>query len=215
MNKDAKILLGVALVAIVGGILLWAMQPKALPVTDPVDGSLLIREGSHSTGKIDAKVQIVEFGDYQCPACAAVHPIIKRVLEEYKDNSEVTFVFRNFPLSIHPNARISAQAAESAGSQGKFWEMHDMIYENQGEWSDVKNPIDIFVGYAEKIGLDTDKFKTEVKNSQYSAIISADYKDGEELGVDSTPTFFVNGVKFGNGVSSYEAFKTKIDELLK
>ncbi len=221
MNKDAKILLGTALVAIVGGILLFAMQPKALPVSDPVDGSLLIREGSHtsSAGGIEeaklAKVQIVEFGDYQCPACAAAHPAIKKIAEEYKDNPNVTFVFRHFPLSIHPNARISAQSAEAAGSQGKFWEMHDMIYENQDEWSDVKSPIDIFVGYAEKLGLDTDKFRSEVKNNQYSAIVSADYKDGDELGVNSTPTFFINGVKFGNGVSSYESFKEKIEELLK
>ncbi len=221
MNKESKIILIVSLVAIVGGILLWSFQPKPALVTAPVDGSLLIREGSHVAGingvegAKNAKVQIVEFGDYQCPACGAVNPIVMKIIADYKDNPNVSFVFRNFPLSAHQNSHSSAEAAEAASAQGKFWEMHDMIYEKQTEWSNSNTAVDIFTSYASKLGLDTKIFLSEVKSNKYSAIISADYADGEKLGVDSTPTFYINGVKFGDGVSSYDSFKAKIEELLK
>lgn len=197
MSKEVKILLGIAGVVIIGGVLLAIFaNPQPKEPGAPVGKDSLIRENSHMTGSRDAKVTIVEFGDYQCPACKAVQPEIEAVLAEYKDNPNVNFVFRNFPLdTIHPNAHVSAEAAEAAGAQGKYWEMNHMLYEKQAEWSASLTPIDIFAGYAAELGLNVDQFKSAVQQRLYADIINTDYKDGEAIGVNSTPTFFVNGQK--------------------
>lgn len=197
MSKEVKILLGIAVAVIIGGVLLAIFaNPQPQEPGAPVDKDSLIRENSHMTGSRDAKVTIVEFGDFQCPACKSVEPEIKAILDEYKDNPNFNFVFRNFPLdTIHPNAHVSAEAAEAAGAQGKYWEMNHMLYEKQNEWSASLTPIDLFAGYAGELGLDVDKFKQAVQQRLYADIINADYKDGEALGVNSTPTFFINGQK--------------------
>lgn len=198
MTKEAKILIGIAIAVVIGGILLAIFanpQPEAPGAA--VDSQSLVRENNYMTGSKDAKVTIVEFGDYQCPACKAAHPEVKAVLEQFKDNEDVNFVFRNFPLdSIHPNAHISSEAAEAAGAQGKFWEMNDLLYTRQAEWENSQSPLDIFVRYAQEIGVpNVDEFKTAVEQRRYADIINTDYKDGQAVGVNSTPTFFVNGVK--------------------
>ncbi|MEN9582466.1 MAG: hypothetical protein RL641_420 [Candidatus Parcubacteria bacterium] len=215
MTKEAKILITMGVIAIVGGVLLSYTQPKVAEPSAPVDGTLLIREGSHMKTTKDAKVQIVEFGDYQCPACGAAHPVIKKIIADYKDNPNVNFVFRNFPLPGHANARSAAEAAEAAGAQGKFWEMHDMLYEKQDEWSEIAKPIDIYISYATALGLDVDAFTKSVKSSTFSDVIRADRKDGDDVGVNATPTFYVNGLEFGNGVPAYDDLKAKIESLLK
>lgn len=217
MTKEVKILIAIALVVVVGGVLL-AIYANPQP-QDPgavVDSQSLIRDNSHMSGKASAKVNVVEFGDFQCPACGAAHPIFKQVMDAYKDNPEVNFVFRNFPLdSIHPNAHIGAEAAEAAGAQGKYWEMNNLLYEKQSEWSTNPDPIEILVGYAKGLGLNVDTFRQAVSQRLYANIIKADYTDGEKAGVNSTPTFFINGVKEAQ-ILSLEEFKQKIDaELAK
>jgi len=217
MSKEAKILIGIAVAVIIGGVLLAIYaNPQPQEPGAPVDNNTLIRETSHMTGKKDAKVTIVEFGDFQCPACGVAHPEVKAALEQFKDNPEVNFVFRNFPLdTIHPNAHISAEAAEAAGAQGKYWEMHDMLYEKQAEWSASTSALDIFVGYAKEIGLNVDQFKLAVEQRLYSDVINTDYKDGEAAQVNSTPTFFVNGTK-QNKVLQRDELKALIEaELAK
>ena len=217
MTKEAKILIAIALVVIIGGVLLAIYaNPQPEEAGKAVDPQSLIRENSYMTGKKDAKVTIVEFGDFQCPACAAAHPEVKAVLEQYKDNPDVNFVFRNFPLdSIHPNAHMAAEAAEAAGKQGKYWDMFDLLYSRQQEWAQDSAPLGIFSRYAQEFSLDGDKFKSEVEQRFYADIINTDYKDGEALGVNSTPTFFVNGVKQTGGFRRDE-IKTLIDaELAK
>lgn len=198
MTKEAKILIGIAIVVVIGGVLLAIFanpQPEAPGAA--VDSQSLVRENNYMTGSKDAKVTIVEFGDYQCPACAAAAPEVKAVLEQFKDNKDFNFVFRNFPLdSIHPNAHISAEAAEAAGAQGKFWEMNEILYARQAEWETSQSPLDIFVRYAQEISVpNIDEFKSAVEQRRYADIINTDYKDGQSVGVNSTPTFFVNGVK--------------------
>lgn len=217
MSKEAKILIAIAIVVVIGGVLLAIYanpQPKE-PGT-AVDAQSLVRDTSHMTGKTDAKVTIVEFGDFQCPACGAAHPVVKQVIDAYKDNPQVNFVFRNFPLdSIHPNAHISAEAAEAAGAQGKYWEMHNMLYEQQANWSTNPSPLEVFAGYAQTIGINVDQFKQAVSQRMFADIINTDYSDGEKIGVNSTPTFFINGIK-EERTPSLEEFKTKIDaELAK
>ncbi len=217
MSKEAKILIGIAVAVIIGGVLLAIYaNPQPQEPGAPVDNNTLIRETSHMTSKKDAKVTIVEFGDFQCPACATAHPEVKAALEQFKDNPEVNFVFRNFPLdTIHPNAHISAEAAEASGAQGKYWEMHNMLYEKQSEWAASTAPIDIFVRYAQEIGLNVDQFKLAVEQRLYADVINTDYKDGEAVQVNSTPTFFVNGTK-QNKVLQRDELKALIDaELAK
>ena len=215
MRAESKIMIAVAVVAISAGTILFIKgNPKPQEAGKPIDNSSLVRESSQTIGPKDAKVTIVEFGDYQCPACGLAHPIIKEVLAKYKDSNNLKFVFRNFPLNIHNNAQISAEAAEAAGEQGKFWEMHDLIYENQNEWSESNQPLEIFVGYGAKIGLDTTKFRSALESHKFRQVVRTDLEDGEKLGVNSTPTFYINGEK-QTGVPSSQALSKIIDEKLK
>ncbi|MBP7831643.1 MAG: DsbA family protein [Candidatus Pacebacteria bacterium] len=216
MPKEAKILLSIGLLVIIGAIALIVTKPATTVSEQPIDTSIIIRENSHTVGSADAKVKVVEFGDYQCPACAYAHPIVLQLMKDYANNPNVSFTFRNFPLPGHKNAIVSSQAAEAASAQGKFWEMHDMLYEKQDEWSELTNPKDVFSGYATALGLDVAKFNEDVSKNAYAAIISADKKDGEDLNLAGTPSFFISGEKFGVGsVPTYEEFKAKIEEKLK
>jgi protein-disulfide isomerase len=218
MTKEAKILIAIAGVVIIGGVLLAIFaNPQPKDPGAPVDGQSLVRDSSHMTGQLGAKVTIVEFGDFQCPACRSAHPVVKQVLEAYKDNPNVNFVFRNLPLdAIHPNAHVSAEAAEAAGAQGKFWEMVNILFERQDEWANQPDPFELFVSYAQNIGVgNIDEFKTQVSQRQYAAVIKADQDDAAAVGATSTPTFFINGVKQEGGMN-FDDWKAKIDaELAK
>lgn len=215
MTKEAKILIAIAVVVVIGGVLLAIFaNPQPKDPGAPVDEQSLVRENSHMTGQLGAKVTIVEFGDFQCPACAAAHPVVKQIIETYKDNPEVNFVFRNFPLdSIHANANIAAQAAEAAGAQGKYWEMHDLLYERQADWSTNPDPSLVFADYATSIGINVDTFKQALSQRLYSDIVKTDFADGQSIGVNSTPTFFINGIKEARPLS-FDEFKAKIDAAL-
>lgn len=217
MTQEAKIILGISvvtLVLIVGGVFFFSSSNKKQEALNnaPVDQKLLTNENSHKISAPDSKVTIVEFGDYQCPACASAYPIVKQLLTEY--DGKINFVFRNFPLSLHPNAQKAAQAAEAAAAQGKFWEMHDKLYENQTSWSGVGDPQDMFVDYAGGLGLDKERFKKEINENKYTGVINADASDGDKLGVDSTPTFFLNGSKI-TGVPTYADLKAQVDKNLQ
>lgn len=214
MNKEVKILGLVALIVIIiGGFLAFQKPPvRDLPGV-PLDSQNLTRENSHMTGKVDAKVTLVEFADFQCPACAAAHPVVKQILETYKDNADFNFVSRNFPLSsIHKYAMDSAGAAEAAGRQGKYWEMHNILYERQAEWA-APQALEYFVQYATELGLDAEVLRQEVRDKKYADIINTDYADGTALSVNSTPTFFLNGQPLV-GVPKYEDLKKSIDDQL-
>lgn len=177
------------------------------------DNTKLIRDNRYGTGSVTAKVTLVEFGDYQCPACAAANPTVIEIIKAYKDNPNFNFVHRNFPLAQHGNAMIAAEAAEAAGAQGKFWEMHDLLYEKQRDWQGSDKPLDIFAGYAGQLGLDVNKFRQEVESDKYEDLIRTDARDGNSVGVSSTPTFYLNG-KQSVGVPLLEGLKQKIDEEL-
>jgi len=216
-NKQIFIFGGVALVviAVIAGLAVMSGGSQyAAEEHKMVDAALLVKDNSHMTGEKSAKVTVVEFGDYQCPACGAAHPIVKQMLEAYKNNKDVNFVFRNFPLPQHKNARVAAEAAEEAGAQDKFWEMHDALYEHQSEWSDSDDALSAFANYARQIGMDADKLRQEVGKSAFEDAIQADVNDGNAAGVNSTPTFFINGSMMV-GVPSIGAFKAAIDAKLK
>jgi protein-disulfide isomerase len=142
-------------------------------------------------GGTTATVTLEEFSDFQCPACGGLEPGLRNVLKDYGDR--VRLVFRNFPLAMHKYAFQAARAAEAAGQQGKFWEMHDMLYDNQKEWSDSMEPRVQFDSYATRLGLDVQKFKADMERPELTERIKADYARGMSLGVKGTPTVYLNG----------------------
>lgn len=172
---------------------------------------LNITEADHVKGARNSSVTLVEYADFQCPACAAYYPLVSQLAEEYQD--KIAIVVRNYPLPMHKNAEAAARAAEAAARQDKYWEMHDALYENQEDWSDVLNPTSKFSEYAEAIGLDVAKFQTDTADSAIQDKINGDVVTGNRLGVNSTPSFFLGGERIPNP-QSIEAFKTLIEAAL-
>lgn len=185
------------------------------------DASKIITEGpiaDHVFGSDKQKVILIEYGDYQCPGCETVYPILKEVTEKYQD--KLTFVFRHFPLTNkHPNALAAATAAEAAGLQGKYYEYHDLLYEKQQAWegASTSDRGKFFEDYARQLDLNVDKFKTDLTNSDIPAKISRDRSTGSKsFGVDSTPTLVLNGEKISQDVVFDKAKLTQtIDDELK
>lgn len=179
------------------------------------DTATLLGSTPHAEGTPSAKVTIVEYGDFQCPACGAAHPTVRQIVNDYKD--KIYFVFRNFPLPMHKNARVAAAAAEAAGVVGgeeKYWEMHNKLYDTQDAWSESNNAPEIFAGYAKDMGLDVEAFKKAETAKSTLDKIQKDENDGLALGINSTPTFYINGEKYPS-VLTYDTFKQKIDAALK
>ena len=144
----------------------------------------------HIQGSVDAPYVLVEYGDYQCPYCGDAHEVVKEIQDRLGD--QLCFVFRNFPLmEMHPYAEHAAEAAESAGEQGHYWEMHDLLFENQNALTD-----DDLAEYATELGLDAKRLVAEVQRGAHAARIQSDLRSGEKNGVNGTPTFFVNGKLF-------------------
>jgi protein-disulfide isomerase len=153
-------------------------------LSEPVDAK------DHMQGPASAPVTLVEYGDYECPYCGEAHPVLKTVQERMGDR--LRFVFRNFPLSeAHPHAFAAAAAAEAAGTQGKFWEMHDMLYENQENLGPQA-----LTGYAKALGLDVERFVKDINAGAFTARIKHDFQTGLMSGVNGTPSLFINGERY-------------------
>ena len=162
-------------------------------------------------GDRNSKAVLIEYSDFQCPACGAYHPIIEKLNQDF--TNQWAFVYRHFPLiTVHKNAAIAAQAAEAAGKQGKFWEMHSLLFENQNGWSASLNPQDIFIAYAQQLSINTDQFKTDMNSREIRNKVSDDYSRARQLGLNSTPTFFLNGKKVQP--TSYQEFHDLIQNTL-
>lgn len=160
---------------------------------------------NHVEGNENAPVTLLEYGDFQCPACASYFPILQAVKKEM--GNQLAFEFRHFPLvNIHQNAMAAHRAAEAAGNQDKFWEMHDLLYQRQQVWADSQNASQIFEDYATEIGLNIDQYKKDVASQSVLDIINADVKRGQDDGASSTPTFFVNGEVLDNPPQTVEGF---------
>ncbi len=218
ISGDIKLIIGVVIfttIIVVLAALTIGSQPAKTPgqkVLSEAQLKILLRSDAHMTGPKQAKVTVVEFGDFQCPACGVAYMVVKQIKEEYK--GKISFVFREFPLMAHKYGYTGALAAEAASGQGKFWEMCDKLYSNQKEWSESKDALAIFATYAKEIGIDADKFKEDVESKKYDAKIQADLSDGNQLGVNATPTFFING-KIYSGVLTYDIFKSAVESELK
>ncbi len=163
----------------------------------------------HTLGKGTSGVTLLEYGDYQCPFCGDYHPTIQQVVAKYGD--QIKFQFRNFPLtSVHRNAFAAARAAEAAALQNKFWEMHNLLYETQSQWSAASDPTTFFNQFAQQLGLNVAKFKKDYGSNQVNDAINADMAKGTELKITGTPTFFIND-KQTQISNSLESFQKVID----
>src|SRR3989344_4045732 len=168
----------------------------------------LVKKDSQVKGAAAAKVVVVEFADFQCPACRAAYPITKKLVADYKD--KIKFVYRHFPLTdAHEYALQAAEAAEAAGEQGKFWEYHDLLFENQENLAE-----DDLINYAKQLNLDVGKFREVLDSGKYKDKVLADLADGQKAGVNSTPTFFINGKNYA-GVLDSEKFRGILDGELR
>jgi len=176
------------------------------PLSPQVAASLA-QGKSPSFGPADAKVTVVEFSDFQCPYCSRAASVVDQVKEKYSDR--VHFVFRQFPLPMHENARGAAEAALAANAQGKFWQFHDKLFKNQSQLTRAG-----LEGFAKEAGLNVDEFKKALDGKAYAADVDADMKLGESVAVEGTPTMFINGARVANP-TSFETVSAQIDSALK
>ncbi|MEY3470711.1 MAG: hypothetical protein RLZZ223_61 [Candidatus Parcubacteria bacterium] len=206
-NLIGKVIVIITLLVVVGAVV-WGLNSQ-----DSGSRNVNVEVTDEDTylGNKNAKVTLVEYSDFQCPACKSYESIIKQLLDSYSPD-DLRIVYRHFPLrSIHPNADLAAQAAEAAGEEGKFWEMKDLLFEKQSEWAKEKDPRGLFGAYAKAIGLDVAEFDEDLKSDDDSKErVEKDYQSGVAIGVNSTPTFILNGVIIKNP-QTVDEFKALID----
>ena len=220
------VIIGVVLAAVVVGIALMSRPNNANTSTQQPTQNTLLSSASapqrtptagapnpHARGGEKAAVTLEEFSDFQCPACGGLDPGLRSISRDYGER--VRWVFRNFPLSMHKYAFIAARAAEAAGAQGKFWEMHDLLYDNQKDWVDAPEPRDLFASYAARLGLDVQRFRADLDRQDLADRIKADYERGISLNVRGTPTIFINGRELMPGkLPSEQDIRREIDAAL-
>lgn len=218
MDRTRWIIFAVIVAVVVGG-LFFVSKGNDVDVSG-VDAGKVITEGEFKDniyGSQSGKVTLVEYGDFQCPGCGSAYPSVKALKEKYE--GQLTFVFRNFPLTnIHPNALAAATAAEAAGRQGKFWQMHDLLFERQTSWQNagVDSREGVFQNYARELGLDIERFKRDLGSEEVAKRITYHRALANKVGADSTPTFTLNGRQLENDEwNSAEALEKTITDALK
>lgn len=216
MSKQFWAIIAVIVVAFVG--ILWFNGHKK----NTNNTNTSAKTSNHVEGNTSSKVTLVEYGDYECPVCGSYYPVVKQVAAKY--NTQIAFQFRNLPLSqVHQFAFASARAAEAASLQGKFWEMHDALYEGQTTWAQSQNPNTYFTQYAQQLGLDMTKYQQDFASSAVNDTINADISAFKATGnQEATPTFFLNGKKLeptqltdSNHLPQLDKFSALIDAALK
>jgi protein-disulfide isomerase len=169
--------------------------------------SIPVGDDDHSRGPLDAKLTVVEYGDYQCPYCGQAYPIVEQLLAKFADSMRL--IFRNLPLAeVHPHAEAAAEMAEAVALQGKFWEIHDTLFENQRDLSDTA-----LLRYAAAVGADVEKAEHDINGGGPRKRVDADFESAVRSGANGTPTFFVNGVRY-DGSWQFEPFAEYLSELL-
>lgn len=220
MNKKTWIIFGILAVAAVGG-LIYTGSKNQLNVDDVKREQIIMaseRNGNvedHVLGSKDAKVLIFEYADFQCPACAEASNLMSKVVEKYE--GKVALIYRHFPLPGHNNAKAAAAAAEAANKQGKFWEMNKTLYSNQFAWTnETKNRDQLFANYAAELGLDMEKYNSDIKSEQIAQKIKFDTALAKLENINETPTFIIDGEKISSDLWSNQTELYKlIDSKLK
>ena len=211
MSNEAKVLAGIVVVtvALIIGAVFFLSKPEK-PII--VDSSRLVKDDSLKMSSPSAKLTIVEFGDFQCPACKAAHPGLKQAIGDFP--GQVNFVFRHYPLPQHQNAIAGAKAVEAANMQGKVWQMRDALYDNLEEWGESKDPLEFFKKYATELGMNPEKLIADMNDPKIKDKINRDISDGNAAGVNSTPTLFFNNELYKGGVG-YTDLKSEIESKVK
>jgi protein-disulfide isomerase len=212
------LLLGLIVVA-GAGVLITQMrkggEAAMAPVAVNISPAELQRLPGMSIGRPDAPLTILEFADFQCGGCAQwatfMEPLIK---ERLVNTGRARYVFYDFPLmSIHPNAFVAARAGRCANEQGKFWEFHAQVFQNQGKWAMEEDPVPLYVEYATSVGADEDRFEECIRSDRFAKEVSESVKLGESLGVGGTPTIFVNGQRLQGTPGSYTQFAAELEKI--
>lgn len=213
MNRFIAFIIGLSALILIVGIVL--VSPKEQNPQEQIQKTLqetALVENDQVKGNEDAQVTIIEYSDFQCPACAAYLSALKQALEDFPN--ELQIVYRHYPIrETHSHAELAAHASEAAGNQGKFWEYHDMLFDFQSVWSEERNAKDKFIEYAQTLELDVEKFKSDLDSEAVKDKVTRDYQSGLRLGVNSTPSFFLNGIKLQNP-KDYDEFKNLIQSAI-
>ena len=204
----------VALVALGGAAMLYrAKRPQTTTIPKTMAAAKEGAEEVHVRGPASAAVTLEEYGDFQCPPCGGLEAPLQQIERDYASSLRV--VFRNFPFTIHEHAHEAAYAAEAAGLQGHFWEMHDLLYREQGIWAKTKDVQPLFDSYAGMIGLNLEQFKKDIGGEQVKAKVESDRKRGETLGVRNTPTIFINNQSVPPASLNPTALRAAVDAAVK
>src|SRR5438477_5231538 len=204
----------VALAALGGATVLYrAKRPQTTVVPKAIASTKGSAEEVHVRGPANATVTLEEFGDFQCPPCGGLAGPLQQIERDYATSLRV--IFRNFPFTIHVHAQEAAYAAEAAGLQGHFWEMHDLLYREQAVWAKTKDVQPLFNAYAGMIGLNLERFKKDVAGEQVKAKVEGDRKRGEALGVRNTPTIFINDESVPPTSLNPTALRAAVDAAVK
>lgn len=214
MTKETKFLgliLIISLVLLFGGIFLLSRGQSGGKTPEGETVLQIDYSKGQKIGSDSAKVKLVEFSDLQCPACAAAESVLKNLRTTYPD--KIQFIYRHFPLPQHSYGRKAANLAEAAGEEGKFWEMHDKLFETQTEWSSLSDATSFFLKLAKDLNLDEDKVKQALEKDTFKLRIDDSVAEGRRLGVTSTPTFFLNGRKLN--LTTFDDLTKAVEEELK
>ena len=216
MNTQPKSIMwgAVIFIAVIAGLWgVWRLTTAPAGTSEQANIAVEVDETDHVKGSENGPVTLVEYSDLQCPACRAFAPLVRQLVDANADT--LRFVYRHFPLQQHQYAQDAAYAAEAAGNQGKFFEYHDILFDRQDDWATGKDLEETFVAYAEELELDVEQFTTDMSSDEVRNKVESDLSSGITAGVNSTPSFYLNGVPVRNP-NSIEAFQTLIDaELAK
>lgn len=227
VNKKTWIIFIAICVILFGGLIYLSQKGKVdvssinvnkIQPASAADGHI----GDHVYGNAKSPVKFIEYGDYQCPFCGEANPQVQQVMDAYKD--QIAYIFRNFPLTtMHPNALAAAAAAEAAGLQGKYWPMHEKLYEMQNDWAETSGAdrTNKFIEYASELGLKTDQFKTDLDSPRITKKINFDRAIVGKIGITATPSFYLNGKKIPDSITQSlqqgqtDKLEAQINALLK
>lgn len=215
MSTEAKTVTAIIIITlliIVGGIAIMSGQSGSRPDV-VVNSDILVRPDSPIRKAEQDHITIVEFADYECPSCAVLHPTLEKLLAS-ENGKYITYVFRNFPL--HAGSVQASVVVQAAGAQGKYWEMHDLVFRNQDEWASVPASnkaarATIFAKYAESLGLDITAYSNALNDGKYESLVKRDQADAIAMNIGVTPTMIINGTEVVEGAVSYE----KLEEIVK
>lgn len=211
-TNTRSIIIWVSALALLAAGITWVLWPSSAKL-DPNASTLTeIFDSDWVTGNRESEVVLIEYSDFQCPACAFYHPIMQSIMKEFGDR--IQFAYRHFPLkSRHANAERAAFAAEAAGKQGKFWEMQSLLFERQGDWKESNDIKAIFESYANSLFLDIEQFRSDFSSDAVEEKVDRDSESALALDVNSTPTFFLNGRKIKSPLG-YDALRSLIQNAL-